>query len=233
MQQGWPLKPLLPLSDGAGLRGITIHNTGDIQAAAGTNPAEQYCRATYNGNMGGVAVHYYVWRDEVWQLLDDAEQGWHAADGTSRRESHRAGVMLGGNLDTIAIEAVGSDAQTEVAAAKLSACLCHAYGLDPLLDIYTHNWWMYGRDSIVPGAPKNCPIYILPHWENFLGQVAAWRAELGRLVQFLGGPVYASSDAAAPSSQKSKSVCRLFVPAQRLIVCFCQPKPPKFGSYAS
>lgn len=209
VRQGWPLKPCAPLSDGAGPRGITVHNTGDIATTAGTNPAEQYCRATYNGNMGGVVVHYYVWRDEVWQLLDNAEQGWHAADGTARRVGHRSGIKLGGNLDTIAIEAIGSDAKTEAATAKLAACLCRAYGLDPALDIYTHNWWMHGVDAAVPGAAKNCPVYILPHWPEFLAQAASWLSELEKLVRFLGGPVYASSDAEAPAAQRKESLCRL------------------------
>ena len=31
--------------------GVTIHNTDDIKTAAGTTPAEQYTRATVNGNM--------------------------------------------------------------------------------------------------------------------------------------------------------------------------------------
>ena len=31
--------------------GVTIHNTSDITTAKGTTPAEQYTRATVNGNM--------------------------------------------------------------------------------------------------------------------------------------------------------------------------------------
>ena len=40
--------------------GITVHNTDWISVASGTTPAEQYTRATYNGNMKDVRVHYYV-----------------------------------------------------------------------------------------------------------------------------------------------------------------------------
>ena len=36
--------------------GVTIHNTDRIKTAAGTTPAEQYTRATVNGNMKTAAV---------------------------------------------------------------------------------------------------------------------------------------------------------------------------------
>lgn len=42
------------------LIGVTLHNTGWIETAAGTTPAEQYVRATVNGNMGDARVHFYV-----------------------------------------------------------------------------------------------------------------------------------------------------------------------------
>ncbi|MDE6664607.1 MAG: hypothetical protein K2K14_00215, partial [Ruminococcus sp.] len=40
--------------------GLTIHNTDWISVASGTTSAEQYTRATVNGNMNDVRVHYYV-----------------------------------------------------------------------------------------------------------------------------------------------------------------------------
>lgn len=112
-------------------------------------------------------MHYYVWHDEIWQLLSDNERGWHAADGSTRRKDHRGG-QTGGNLDTIAIECIGKDAETEETAAKLTAHLCKTYGLDPAYDVYTHNFWMYGADTKFSGVRKNCPEYILPHWDEFL-----------------------------------------------------------------
>ena len=39
---------------------LTLHNTDRISTAANTTPAEQYTRATVNGNMGTVRVHFYV-----------------------------------------------------------------------------------------------------------------------------------------------------------------------------
>ena len=62
--------------------GITVHNTDWISVASGTTPAEQYTRATYNGNMKDVRVHYYVDNTCAWQNLPHSLSGWHAADGS-------------------------------------------------------------------------------------------------------------------------------------------------------
>lgn len=48
-----------------GIIGVTIHNTSWIKNAKGTTPAEQYTRATYNGNMNDVRVHYIMWITSV------------------------------------------------------------------------------------------------------------------------------------------------------------------------
>ena len=57
--------------------GVTIHNTDWITTAAGTTPAEQYTRATVNGNMNDVRVHYYVDNTCAWQNLPLTLSGWH------------------------------------------------------------------------------------------------------------------------------------------------------------
>ena len=49
--------------------GVTVHNTDWISVASGTTPAEQYTRATVNGNMKDVRVHYYVDNVCAWQNL--------------------------------------------------------------------------------------------------------------------------------------------------------------------
>ena len=77
--------------------GITIHNTDWITVASGTTPAEQYTRATVNGNMGDVRVHFYVDNKCAWQNLPLTLSGWHAADGDGD-----------GNRKTIAIECIMS-----------------------------------------------------------------------------------------------------------------------------
>jgi N-acetylmuramoyl-L-alanine amidase CwlA len=162
VKKGQPMKPCAPVGPAGKPLGITVQNTNDIKVAAGTNAAEQYSRATYNGNMRGVVVHYYVWRDEIWQLLRLNERGWHASDGKTRRAGRRPGQKIGGNLDTIAIEAIGPSAETEDTTAALCAWLCREFGLDPALDIWQH-WDFSGKD---------CPLYIRPHWKLFLETVA-------------------------------------------------------------
>ena len=162
-KKGGKMKPCAKLCGTGKPKGITVHNTNDINTAAGTTAAEQYTRATYNGNMGGVVVHYYVYESDIWQLLDNSEQGWHATDGASRRKSQRGGSdTIGGNVDTIAIECIGNKATSEDTTAKLVAYLCAKYGLNPGTDVYTHKYFY---------PSKNCPAYILPHWSTFLANV--------------------------------------------------------------
>lgn len=127
--------------------GITVHNTDWITTAAGTTSAEQYTRATVNGNMKDVRVHYYVDNVCAWQDLPLSLSGWHAADGSGN-----------GNRRTIAIECIMSsayndkDKKSEDNCARLAAALLNKYKLS--IDcLYTHNYW-YSR--------KYCPAYILP-----------------------------------------------------------------------
>ena len=162
-KKGGKMKPCAKLCGTGKPKGITVHNTNDINTAAGTTAAEQYTRATYNGNMGGVVVHYYVYESDIWQLLDNSEQGWHATDGASRRKSQRGGNdTIGGNVDTIAIECIGGKATSEDTTAKLVAYLCAKHGLNPGTDVYAHKYFY---------PSKNCPAYILPHWSTFLANV--------------------------------------------------------------
>jgi len=162
VKAGQPMKPCAPLHGDGQPQGITVHNTEMIRPATGTDAAEQYTRATYNGNMGGVIVHYYVWHSVIWQLLDDTERGWHATDGSTRRLAKDGKSMIGGNLDTIAIEAIGPDDETEATTAALCAWLCKEYGLLPEKDVYPHNYFY---------PAKACPAYILPHLDAFLTRV--------------------------------------------------------------
>ena len=174
IKKGQPMKPRALLNNSTGKpSGITVHNTADIKTAADTNAAEQYCRATYNGNMAGVVVTFYVYKAEIWQLLKETERGWHAADGSTRRTGHDGKTKIGGNLDTISIEVIGNLPETEETAKKLIAYLLNKYSLS-LNDVYTHNFWMHGIDKIKSGAPKNCPIYILPKWDKFVADIAKY-----------------------------------------------------------
>ena len=151
---------------------ITIHNTDDIDEAAGTNDAEQYARATFNGNMGDVYVHYYIDETECWQILPLDEIGYHATDYTNKN---------GGNWTSIAIEIVEKNGKTdddkkaEERGAKLAAWLLHEYGMG-VEKLKTHRDWY---------PKKYCPAYILPHWDAFVKQV---QAELDKLNGLTGTP---------------------------------------------
>ena len=139
--------------------GVTIHNTPWITTAAGTTPAEQYTRATVNGNMKDVRVHYYVDNTCAWQNLPLSLSGWHAADGDGN-----------GNRRTIAIECIMSsayndkDKKSEDNCARLAAALLKKYKLG-INALYTHNHWYSG---------KYCPAYILPHWDKFKAKVQSY-----------------------------------------------------------
>ncbi len=201
---GGLVKPNRKLNDGTGEpRGITIHNTGEIKTAAATNPAEQYTRATYpNGNMNGVVVHFYIWHREIWQNLKENEAGWHASDGRQRRDSQRGGGhKICGNTDTIAIEVIGPDKETEQTAQALAAYLLRKHGLNPATDLYTHNFFMGRPNRLVPGANKNCPEYILPHWPAFASGVAAIFKAAGKTA----AQIKAEAEAAAKAEADRKA----------------------------
>ena len=168
--------------------GVTIHNTDRIKTAAGTTPAEQYTRATVNGNMKTVRVHYYVDSTCAWQNLPLSLSGWHAADGSGN-----------GNRRTIAIECImngsgdAADKRAEENAVRLAAALLKQYGLG-INHLYTHTHWLNVRDgkkgtvdqlNTMHNSYKMCPAYILPHWAAFKAKVqtylnnAAIRLEAG------------------------------------------------------
>ena len=153
---GSALKPNRKLKNGK-VEWITIHNTDDINEAAGTNDAEQYARATHNGNMNGVSVHYYIDETDCWQLLREDEMGYHAADGKTGP----------GNSTSLAIEIImdGSgkyyDKEAEDRGALLAAILLHRHGLG-IDKLTTHQRWY---------PKKYCPAYILPHWDDFVAKV--------------------------------------------------------------
>jgi N-acetylmuramoyl-L-alanine amidase CwlA len=145
--------------------GITIHNTGAISVSSNTTMAEQYTRATVNGNMKDVRVHFYV--DDVcaWQNLPLSLSGWHAADGSGN-----------GNRRTISIEIIGNSKKAEDNAAKLVAYLLDQNNWNVNNNLYTHTHWLNVRDgkkgtidelNTMKNNYKMCPIYILPHWNDF------------------------------------------------------------------
>ncbi len=148
------------MTGGSGrILGITIHNTDDSADAA------TYTLATFNQNMNTARVHFYVDDKEAWQNLELNEVGWHA--GTGDRSL--------GNDSYIAIEIImgGTEGEknrkAEENGALLTAYLLRITGLG-LEDVVTHKHW----------SGKNCPFYILPHWESFLALVGEKYDSLGR-----------------------------------------------------
>lgn len=149
--------------------GVTIHNTEWINVSSNTTPAEQYVRATVNGNMKDVRVHFYVDDYCAWQCIPLTLSGWHAADGSGN-----------GNRKTIAIEVIGNSSKAEQNAVKLTAYLLNKYNLTVDQNLFTHSYWMNVRDgktgsidylNTTYNSKKNCPIYILPHWNIFKNNV--------------------------------------------------------------
>ena len=166
------------------LAGVTIHNTGAIKVS-GTTMAEQYTRATKNGNMNSVRVHYYVDDDEAWQSLPLTWQSWHAG----QKGKYDANGSEAGNAQTISVECImkgdGSekDIKAEDNAARLIAWLCDYYGLNPDKQLFTHNYWCNVRNGIKgtvrdlniwDDGYKKCPIYIRPHWDAFVAKVKGY-----------------------------------------------------------
>ena len=174
--------------------GITVHNTESISASSSTTMAEQYTRATVNGNMKDVRVHFYV--DDVcaWQNLPLSLSGWHAADGSGN-----------GNSKTIAIEVIGDSAKAEANAVKLTAYLLKQYGLNADSNLFTHTHWLNVMDgksgtidylNTADNSRKMCPVYILPHWSTFKNNV---KNALGT-----------SSSTSSPSTSSSTSTSELY-----------------------
>lgn len=167
----------LPSKRNKSLLGITIHNTGDL--ANVEDDAEQYTRATVNGNMSTVRSHYYVDDLSAWQNLDLDYQNWTNGDGSGP-----------GNAQTIAIECIMSSSSeaNEMSmlarknCAELTAFLLQKYGLTTD-NIYTHTHWLHTADNtqgtreelnIKPHSYKTCPLYIIPNWSNFLADVQSY-----------------------------------------------------------
>lgn len=130
---------------------ITIHNTPDLVGVY--DDAEQYTRATYNGNMGDVVVTMYVDDVNAWLNMPLTSPTYHSA--TTK-----------GNYSSISIECI-MDGQTgteneraEDNCARLTAYLLKKFNLT-IDDVRTHKDW----------NGKQCPVYILPHWNNFLQKV--------------------------------------------------------------
>ena len=171
----------LPYKRTKKLIGVTVHNTEDLQHVE--DDGEQYTRATINGNMNTVRVHFYVDDLCAWQNLDLSYEGWHAADGRGP-----------GNMSTLSIECIMSNStgtenlKARDNCAKLTAWLLYQNDLTAD-NIYTHTHWlnvMAGKKgttdylNTLMHPYKYCPYYILKGgWIEFKTLVNQYVIALG------------------------------------------------------
>ena len=182
-----PNKISMPAKMTGKVIGVTLHNTDDLPKV--NDDAEQYTRATYNGNMRTVRVHYYVDDVGAWQNLPLDYQSWHA--GQSGKPAQYASCI--GNNNTISIECIMKSADLSVEenakardnSARLIAYLLNKYSLT-INDLYTHNYWVNirnGRKGSVDqlnktnDGYKGCPIFIRPKWDDFKSLVQKYMNE--------------------------------------------------------
>ena len=133
---------------------ITIHNTGNYNAAA---DAHAHARYQYTGSGGRTASwHYTADAGEVWQSFEDTSECWHT--GTAR-----------GNAESLGVEiCVCSREDFPKAcenAAALTAVLLARHKLD-MTRVRQHHFW----------SGKNCPAELRSGawgvtWDDFLGLV--------------------------------------------------------------
>ena len=175
------------------LIGVTIHNTEDLPRVE--DDAEQYTRATVNGNMGTVRTQLYADDLGAWQDLELDRCNWTCADGSGP-----------GNMQTIAIECIMSgktgaeNVKARDNAARLAAYLLHQNGLTAD-NLYTHTYWLHVRDGhtklsdtadidkwcTAPHSYKTCPYYIIPDWLGFKKLVDGYIKQLGGKSVITGG----------------------------------------------
>lgn len=182
-----PNKISLPSKMNGKIIGVTLHNTPDLKNV--NDDAEQYTRATYNGNMGSARIHFYVDDLGAWQNLPLEYQSWHA--GQSGKPSQYGSGK--GNSNTISIECImkSSDLSIEENAkardnsARLIAYLLNKYNLS-IDNLYTHNYWVNVRNgkkgsvdqlNKLNDGYKGCPLYIRPKWDDFKKLVESYMKE--------------------------------------------------------
>lgn len=164
------------------LKGVTIHNTSTLGK---DDDAKWYVCSTENGNMGGVFVQVYCDYNGAWQILPWTSMNWSCSDGID---------YAGGNTATIALEIImdsprgTNNLKAMDNGARIAAYILYKYGLTAN-DLYTHSYWIntkiYGatgtRDYLntLTNPRKNCPVYIIPQWEQFKRKVDSYIVQLG------------------------------------------------------
>ena len=162
--------------------GTTMHNTERIKVNPATTCAEQYTRATVNGNMGTVRVTAYVDDVEAWICMPFDSPTWHA--GQSGKKDANGSER--GNYNTLSIECImdgsgsAADLKARDNAARLAAYFLDTYGGE----LYTHNYWCNVRNgkkgtvdelNKLNDGYKKCPVFIRPKWDEFKALVRFYR----------------------------------------------------------
>lgn len=185
---------------------VSIHNTNDIDTAF--DDGEQYTRATYNGNMKDVVVHFYTDDVGAWQNLK-AGTGLCSADPVGSAEiSYHSGdgiTPTSGNVTSISIEVIMGDTADHDAKAKDNAARMAAWllwrnglGLDRLV---SHTYWVNKKagkvftdvdeqcTNLIPGK-KWCPTYIFGSSNHSIAlkNWKAFKAEVQKYIDLLNSP---------------------------------------------
>ena len=140
-----------------GMRGVTIHQTGNPSKGAGALNHASYLQNSGKNNQA--SWHYCVDDHLITQSIPENEIAWHSGDGYGD-----------GNYKTIAIEiCINADGNMTKAcdnAAELAADILKRYGLGIDYLFQHHDW-----------SGKNCPAQIrsgIPYdWQAFKNKVAA------------------------------------------------------------
>lgn len=126
---------------------ITVHNTANTSRGAN---AEMHARYQHNGSGGRQASwHYTVDDTEIWQTLEDTQQGWHAGDGSGAGNTQSIGIEICENSDGNFDKAVKN-------AQRLIRKLMNKHGMS-INNVVPHKHW----------SGKNCPRKLLGNWDEF------------------------------------------------------------------
>ena len=118
-------------------------------------------------------------------MLPTDWQSWHAGQA-GKPDAHGSGD---GNACTISIECImdgsGSekDKRAEDNCARLVAWLLSQYHMNTKDNLFSHNYWCNVRNGRTGTKDqlnkqfdgyKGCPIYIRPHWDEFVAKVNSY-----------------------------------------------------------
>src|SRR5690625_248494 len=130
---------------------ITVHNTANTDKGAN---AKMHARYQHNGSGGRQASwHYTVDDTEIYQTLEDNQQGWHAGDGRGKGNTQSIGIEICENSDGNFNKAVEN-------AQWLIKKLMDKHDI-PLDNVVPHKHW----------SGKNCPRKLLNTWNQFKAQI--------------------------------------------------------------